>query len=154
MLTDHDTRIRERILQCKLERRSYEVWLTRLTPANFLLVGVGGILSLVAGLSIVSEAQLINDYTAGWVAVGGAVLTGLHNRLKFEPHQAECKKLARQFAELQTEYERLGLESDEQERKCQLMALEKKLAAIHARRGAHPSKRSIRTAEREIEQAS
>lgn len=59
MNTDYNTRIEERIQLCKLERRSYEIWLKTLSPANFLLVGVGGVLSFVAGLSIITEAELI-----------------------------------------------------------------------------------------------
>ena len=148
------TRITERIRLCKLERRSYEIWLKTLSPANFLLVGIGGILSLVAGLSIVTEAGLIETKIAGWIAVLGAVLTGLHNRLKCEPHQAECKRLANQFAGLQTHYERLELETDQQSKKNQLMSLEQKLAEIRTGRGASPSNSSIRKAEKEIEQNS
>ena len=151
MNTDHNTRIEERIQLCKRERRSYEIWLKTLSPANFLLDGVGGVLSLVAGLSIITEAGLIETKVAGWIAVLGAVLTGLHNRLKCEPHQAECKKLANQFAELQTDYERLEMENDEQAKSSQLMTLEQKLAAIRAGRGASPSRSSIDKAIQEIE---
>ena len=151
MDTNYNKRIIERIKLCKLERRSYEIWLKTLSPVNFMLVGVGGILSLVAGLSIITEAELICTKTAGWIAVVGAALTGLHNRLKCEPHQAECKKLANQFAELQTDYERLGLETDEQEKKIQLMAFEQKLASIRAGRGASPSNSSTEKAKRELE---
>lgn len=149
--TGHEQRIEERIKLCKIERRSYEIWLNALTPANFLLVGVGGVLSLVAGLSIVSEAKLVEPYVAGWVVVVGALLTGLHNRLKCEPHQAECKKLGNQFAELQTDYERLELESDDQTRKEQLMSLEQKLAAIRAGRGASAAEYCVNRARIEIE---
>ncbi len=92
MSIDLKERIEERIKLCKIEKRSYQIWLKTLTPANFLLVGVGGVLSLLAGLSIVTEAQLVETTTAGWLAVVGAALTGLHNRLKSEPHQAECMK--------------------------------------------------------------
>lgn len=152
MSIDQNTRIEERIHLCKLERRSYEIWLKTLSPANFLLIGVGGVLSLVAGLSIITEAGLVDTKIAGWIAVFGAVLTGLHNRLKCEPHQAECKKLANQFSELQTDYERLELETDDRARKEQLMALELKLAAIRAGRGASPSNSSIEKAKQEIEQ--
>lgn len=88
---------------------------------------------------------------AGWIAVLGAILTGLHNRLKCEPHQAECKKLANQFAELQTDYERLEMENDKQAKSSQLMTLEQKLAAIRAGRGASPSRSSIDKAIHEIE---
>lgn len=150
---DNDQRIRERIQLCKLEKRSYEIWLKTLAPANFLLVGIGGVLSLVAGLSIVTEAALVETTTAGWIAIAGAALTGLHNRLKCEPHQAGCNKLANQFAELQTNYERLELETDEQEKKIQLMSLEQKLAIIRSGRGASPSNRSLSKAKRELEQS-
>lgn len=149
---DYNKRIRERLQLCKLERRSYEIWLKTLSPANFLLVGLGGILSLVAGLSIITEAGLIDTKVAGWIAVLGAALTGLHIRLKCEPHQSECKKLVNQFAELQTDYERLELETDEQERKIQLMSIEQKLSAIRAGRGASPSNSSIEKAKRELQQ--
>ena len=80
MNTDPNTRTEDRINLCKWERRSYEIWLKTLSPANFLLIGVGGVLSLVAGLSIITEAGLVDTKIAGWVAVFGAVLTGLHNR--------------------------------------------------------------------------
>ena len=153
MNTDHDTRIAERIQLCKLEQKSYEIWLKTLSPANFLLVGVGGVLSLVAGLSIITEAEtILKKEVAGWLAVLGAVLTGFHNRLKCEPHQAECRKLVNQFAELQTDYERLQLETDEKEKKIQLMTLEQKLAAIRAGRCVFPSESSIKKAKQEIKQ--
>lgn len=153
MTMGNDQRIEERIQLCKLERRSYEIWLNTLSPANFLLVGIGGILSLVAGLSIVTEAALVETTTAGWIAITGAALTGLHNRLKCEPHQKECKRLANQFAELQTDYERLELETDEQERKTQLLSLEQKLATVRAGRGASPSNRSVNKAKRMLAQS-
>ena len=86
----------------------------------------------------------------------GCGLWGCINRasqpLKCEPHQAECKKLVNQFAELQTDYERLELETDDRAKKEQLMALEQKLAAIRAGRGASPSNSSIEKAKQEIEQ--
>ena len=132
-----------------IEKRSYEIWLRTLTPANFLLVGVGGVLSLVAGLSIVTEATLVSTTVAGWVAVGGAALTGLHNRLKCEPHQAECKKLANQFAKLQIEYEALQMEKDQKKLHEGLLAAEVVLASIRGSRGASPSKASINKARRE-----
>ena len=146
-----DQRIGERIRLCKVQRRAYEIWLKTLTPANFMLVGVGGVFALVAGLAIITEAQLVSAKAAGWLAVAGAVLTGLHAKLKCEPHQAECKKLANQFAELQTEYESLELVRDELAKNEQLIALEHKLAAIRAGRQALPSNRAIAIAEREIE---
>lgn len=154
MDNDIDTRIEKRIRLCKLERRSYEIWLKTLSPANFALVGVGGILSLIAGLAIVTEAGLIESKVAGWLAVLGAVLTGLHNRLKCEPHQTECRNLSNQFAELQTNYEQLELETDEQKKKIALMTLEQKLAAIRAGRGVSPSNSSIEKAKQEINQNS
>lgn len=151
MSIDLKERIEERIKLCKIEKRSYQIWLKTLTPANFLLVGVGGVLSLLAGLSIVTEAQLVETTTAGWLAVVGAALTGLHNRLKCEPHQAECMKLANQFAELQTEYERLQIEVEETKLKEGLMAADGILSSIRASRGASPSDASIRKAKREME---
>lgn len=143
-------RIQERIRLCTVQRRAYEIWLKTLTPANFLLVGVGGVLALVAGLAIVAEAQLIPTKAAGWIAVAGAALTGFHAKLKCEPHQGECKKLANQFAELQTEYECLQLIQDDTARNEQLIALEHKLAAIRAGRQALPSRGAIAKAEKDI----
>jgi hypothetical protein len=151
MNADLDARLAERIALCKQERRSYEIWLSRLTPANFVLLGLGGVLSLIAGLSIVTEAKLIDPKVAGWMALIGAVLSGLHSRLKCDPHQAECRRLAAQFAELQTEYERLELELDEAARREQLLSLEHKLATVRAGRTARPSNVSIERARHEIE---
>jgi hypothetical protein len=148
--TEHDSRITERIAFCRLEHRAYEHWLKTLTPANFLLAGIGGVLSLLAGLSIVTEASLIAPKTAGWIAVLGAVLTGLHNGLRCDPHQAECRRLANQFEGLQTEYERLQLEPDERARREQLLGLEQKLATVVSGRGARPSAASVARATREL----
>ena len=149
--TEHDTRIAERIGFCRLEHRAYEHWLKMLTPANVLLAGIGGVLSLVAGLSIVTDATLIGPKAAGWIAIVGAVLTGLHNGLRCDPHQAECRRLANQFEGLQTEYERLQLEADERARGEQLLGLEQKLATIVGGRGARPSASSVARAKREME---
>jgi hypothetical protein len=85
------------------------------------------------------------------MALIGAVLSGLHSRLKCDPHQAECRRLAAQFAELQTEYERLELELDEAARREQLLSLEHKLATVRAGRTARPSNVSIERARHEIE---
>ena len=150
MPTEHDTRIAERIALCKLEHHAYEHWLKTLTPANVLLAGVGSVLSLVAGLSIVTDANLVEPKVAGWITVFGALLTGLHNRLRCDPHQAACRRLANQFAEIQTEYERLQLESDDHLKREQLLSLEQKLAAIVARRDARPSASSVARAKREL----
>jgi hypothetical protein len=43
-------------------------------------------MSLVAGLSIVTKAG-IDPKIAGCVAIVGALLTGLHSRLKCDTHQ-------------------------------------------------------------------
>lgn len=59
-----DARIAERIVLCKRERRANDIWLEKLTPVNFMLVGVGGVMSLVAGLSIITKAE-INTQAAG-----------------------------------------------------------------------------------------
>ncbi|MFQ6029575.1 MAG: hypothetical protein ACE5Q6_19030, partial [Dehalococcoidia bacterium] len=151
MSTDPSARIEERIRECKVERRSYEIWLKYLTPANFLLVGVGGILSLVAGLSIVTEVGLIDAKVAGWMVVLGVALTGLHTLLKCDPHQAECKRLANQFSALQTKYEILQLETDEQTKKEQLMSLERDLATIRDGRGASANDFCVTRAKKECE---
>jgi hypothetical protein len=151
MPIDLDTRIAERIALCKVESRAYEIWLKRLTPANVVLAGLGGLLSLIAGLSIITEANLIEPKVAGWIAVLGAALTGLHNRLRCDPHQIECRKLANQFAALQTEYERLQLEAHEQPKSEQLLSLEHKLAEIVAERSAQPSEKAITSARQELQ---
>lgn len=104
-----------------------------------MLVGVGGVISLVSGLSIVTKAALVSADVAGWGAVLGAALTGLHARLKCDSHQAECKKLICQFGEIQTEYERLQMIGDPQVLQKELLLLEHKLAAIRAGQGAKPS---------------
>ncbi|HEX7908310.1 MAG TPA: hypothetical protein VF534_09515 [Paraburkholderia sp.] len=134
-----DDRIANRILECKRERCAYEMWLQRLSPANAMLVGVGGVISLVSGLSIVTKATLVSPEVAGWGAVLGAALTGLHARLKCDAHQAECKKLVGQLGEIQTEYERLQMIGDPLIRQKELLLLEHKLAAIRAGQVAKPS---------------
>jgi hypothetical protein len=149
-MDSQDTRIAERIVLCKRERRAYEIWLETLTPVNFLLVGVGGVMSLVAGLSIVTKAG-VDPKIAGWVAIVGALLTGLHSRLKCDPHQKECVRLSSQFAELQIEYERLQVDTDVSRRTAQLLALEHRLATIRGTGEARPSRKSIAQAEREID---
>jgi hypothetical protein len=67
MNAEYNARIAGRIVLCKCERRAYEIWLKTLTPANFLLVGVGSVLSLISGLSMVTEAQLLTLKIAGWM---------------------------------------------------------------------------------------
>jgi hypothetical protein len=116
-----------------------------------MLAGIGGVLSLVAGLSIITEAALIQPKLAGWIAVLGAALTGLHNRLRCDPHQQECRKLANQFAQLQIRFERLQLESDDRTRREQLLSLESSLAETMGTRGARPSATSVARARRELQ---
>lgn len=159
MSVDCDTRIIERIKHCKIERRSYEIWLKTLKPANFFLVGIGGTFSLIAGMLVVTgEGDIlfmigdtaINKTAAGWLAIIGAVLTGFHKRLKCESYQNSCLKLANQFAELETLYECLLIDRDEQERQNMLISLEKKLSKIRLEREITPSDRSIRKAEKSL----
>lgn len=132
-------RISERILECGTERRAYELWLGCLTPANFALAGVGGVLSLVSGLSIVAHVDALHNL-AGWGAITGAILTGFHSRLRCDAHQTECRKLMGQFAELQTEYQRLQLHEEPKEKQKDLLQLEHKLAAIRAGQTVIPGK--------------
>jgi hypothetical protein len=145
-----DDRIASRILECKRERCAYEMWLQRLSPANAMLVGLGGVISLVSGLSIVTKAELVSANVAGWGAVLGAALTGLHTRLKCDSHQTECKKLACQFGEIETEYERLQMVDDPRVRQKELLLLEHKLAAIRAGQGAKPSEGCVKRAARQV----
>ena len=145
-----DDRIANRILECKRERRAYEMWLEWLSPANTMLVGVGGVISLISGLAIVTRAALVPASIAGWGAVLGAALTGLHARLKCDSHQAECRKLASQFGEVQTEYERLQMIEDPQARQKELLLLEHKLASIRAGQGVKPFKGCVKRANKEL----
>ena len=101
-------------------------------------------------MAIITEAKLVSVKAAGWIAVAGAAITGLHAKLRFEPHQTKCKKLANQFAELETEYECLDLVHDEDAKNKQLIALEHKLAVVRAGRQVLPSASALAKAEIEI----
>ncbi len=106
--------------------------------------------SFVVGLSVITEAALVTKNQAGWIAVIGAASLGISNRLKCEEHQAECRKLINQFEELQTYYESLKLEENEEEKKKQLLVLEQKLSKIRSEQAAFSSGRSIKKANEEI----
>lgn len=145
-----DKRILDRIKLCKVEQKSYEIWLKRLTPVNFVLVGIGGVISLLAGMTLVTEGTLFTPTQAGWGVLLGTALTELHKRLKCESHQDECHKMKNQFAELQTQYEAIQLETDQKEKSNQLKSLENNLATIRAGRGAMPGRRAIEKAEKQL----
>jgi len=91
-------------VKCETECRAYKRWRSLLSPFNFLFVGIGSGLSFLGGAEIISQSTLLSgNITAGYMAVSGGLLTGLHKWLNCDSHQAKCTGLMEAYIECSLE---------------------------------------------------
>jgi len=148
----YKSEIESRVRDCELQRRAFEIWLSALMPANLILVVGAGLLSLFAGASILTQSRVITTQTAGFMALASAALTLIHNLLRCDPHQAECRRLRRAYEELRIRYHSLDAFTDETEIRKQLVELDKERATIAGGANATPAVWSTARAARSIPQ--
>ena len=104
--TDVTRFLAQRESRCRIERRALERWMRPLTLFKWVTVGLGTLLSTVAGATVLGK--LFGDR---WALIGGtcaltaSLLTGLHTALKCEAHQAECRRLIQVYASLEAAYQ-------------------------------------------------
>jgi hypothetical protein len=122
--------IDSRVSECHVQSTTLRIWLSALSPANFLLVVGSALLSLVAGASILVKSGIISPLAAAILALISSALTLIHHVLGCDAHQAECRKLKALYDGLRIKYERMELESDASKLKRQIDQLDERRADI------------------------
>jgi hypothetical protein len=149
-ITELKDRVKKMTKECGMERRSMEIWLSALSPVNFVLVGMAGVLSLIAGASILTESRIISETTAGILALVSAASTVLHNRLRCEPHQAEIRRLKSAYSGLETAYDSLSIQDDPEVLGAKIAELDLELRHLRKTATESPMRWSVNKAKREV----
>ena len=101
--------IKNRIAECRSKAIAYDRWLRILRIPNIFLVGGGSLLAFLGGAAIISNKF---ENIAGYMALTGGALTGLHGWFGCETHQQKCRSISSQYSALKLQYEALELESE------------------------------------------
>lgn len=125
--------ITDRVSECKARGEAYKRWLRILRWPNVLLVGGGSLLAFLGGAAIISHKF---EDAAGYMALVGGALTGLHAWFGCETHQQKCRSIQMHYFAYQSKYESLSLEDDD--KKAKLKALEEQYADFISGIDAHP----------------
>jgi cell division protein FtsL len=136
---------------CELEATAYRLWLAQLVPANLILVVGAGLLSLVAGTSLLVDQEIISKTASGILALISSAFTLIHTRLGCDEHQAECRKLQSFYQGLAIDYANLETEANPVGFKAKIDSLNNHLAQAKKGSGAQPSMSSYTKARRLIE---
>ena len=115
--------INNRISECHSKANDYDRWLKVLRVPNMLLVGGGSLLAFLGGAAIIGNRF---DDIAGYMALVGGALTGLHGWLGCETHQQKCRSIRAQYTAIKLKYEALVLENTNKEE--ELKSLEQQYA--------------------------
>ena len=115
--------INNRIMECHSKANDYDRWLRMLRVPNILLVGGGSLLAFLGGAAIISNTF---EDIAGYMALVGGALTGLHGWLGCETHQQKCRSISAHYNALKLKYEALALENENKE--DELKSLERQYA--------------------------
>lgn len=102
----------KRLTECKIERRSFEIWLSSLRPLNLITYLLPAILSAFAGGAIISDTEIFGDSAtiiAAVAAFASSLLTIIHEKLNCAAHQAECNRIARAYRALEAGYQNLRI---------------------------------------------
>ena len=145
---------RDKEKKSRVRGEAYSIWLSTLTPANFMLVIGGSLLSLVAGASLLLHQGILSKEVAGLMALVSSAFTLIHNKLNCDQHQAECRKLRGIFRGMAEEYENLQSETDVDILKSKLDALNDARAQVLKTAGAEPSEKSLEKAVSVVERRS
>ena len=124
------TEARRRQVENLASSRAYEMTLSWLTPANFILVVGAAILSLVAGASILIETSFITKVQSGVLALISGAFTIIHSKLGCEQYQSECKKLLSFHRGIAADYENLLSLDDFEDFKKRIIALNDQNSAV------------------------
>ena len=113
--------------ECNRRADAYSAWLTKLTPANWVLVLGATLLSMAAGRSIFANENIFSYEVAGILAFISAGLTLVHSTFNCDAHQAECRKAKRTYKSLAWEYKNLKWADDEEACRTRLQSLNEAL---------------------------
>jgi hypothetical protein len=150
MPTTLDTEISGRVRECDLNSRAFGIWTSTLRPANLFFVVGAGLLSLIAGASILKTNDIISPMQAGIIALISSGLTLTHHLLGCDPHQAECRRLKGAFDGLRIAYSGLHVLTNEAEIRKRIAALDAELATVVKGAAAAPARWCISRAQREL----
>jgi hypothetical protein len=104
------TFIYNRLQECRINRRAYEIWLSHLNPWNVVTVVSPAVLSVIAGSTILTEPTFLGEdkgrLLAGIFALLSAVLTTIHKVIGCDVHQSECLRVIQAYSSLEVGYER------------------------------------------------
>ena len=126
--------------------RAYQMTLSWLMPANFVLVVGAAILSLVAGATILIENSLLTNTQSGILALISGAFTIVHSKLGCEQYQAECKKLLSFHRGVAADYENLLTVTEVEELKKRVEALNSQVSATLKSTTALPFERALEKA--------
>lgn len=110
--------IKNRISECQTKANDYDRWLRILRLPNIFLVGGGSLLAFLGGAAIISN-ELEN--VAGYMALVGGALTGLHGWFGCESHQQKCRNISAQYSAIKLKYEALSLENESKKEKLKFL---------------------------------
>ena len=126
--------------------RAYQMTLSWLMPANFVLVVGAAILSLVACATILIENSLLTNTQSGILALISGAFTIVHSKLGCEQYQAECKKLLSFHRGVAADYENLLTVTEVEELKKRVEALNSQVSATLKSTTALPFERALEKA--------
>ena len=118
----------QREQQCRIFRRSYEMWLDVLAPLRWLMLSGSTVLSLIAGATILTDPRAMGNnghLIAGYCALAAGILSGLHSALKCEEFQTECRRLVAAYSGLEIAFQAIR-RLDGEERRARENDLEKR----------------------------
>ena len=110
--------INNRISECHDKADNYDRWLKLLRIPNIFLVGGGSLLAFLGGAAIISNNF---EDIAGYMALVGGALTGLHGWFGCETHQQKCRSISAQYKAMKLKYEALVLEKENKEEKLKTL---------------------------------
>lgn len=128
--------------------RAYQSTMSRLMPANFVLVVGAAILSLVAGATILVENSFLTPVQSGILALISGAFTIVHSKLGCEQYQAECKKLMSFHRGIAADYANLLTIDDVEEFKKRITALNDQVSSVLKSTTALPFEGAVERAKR------
>ena len=132
--------------ECQALANAYGKTVRALGPANLVLVIGAGLLSLIAGVTILPETAWLDPRTAGILALISSGFTLVHTKLGCDQYQAECRKLISFYRGLAEDYESL-LFAEAEELPRRFSALNEQLSASIKSTTAMPFDWALRSAQ-------
>jgi len=97
----------------RVKANGYQTWLSYLKPFNFFLVTGAAVLSLLAGSTLLYDDKLLGPMVTGLMALAAGIFTIIHQTLKCDAHQEECRKLFGSYDAIAEQFSNLKLEDSQ-----------------------------------------